>query len=40
MLAKLPINPAIAKACDSGQVEEVELEEINEVAERIEAFCK
>lgn len=40
VLAKLPINPAIAKACDSGQVEEVELEEINEVAERIEAFCK
>lgn len=40
VLAKLPIDPAIAKACDNGQVEEVELGAINEVAEKIEAFCK
>ena len=40
VLAKLPMDPAIAKACDNGQVEEVELKPINEVAERIEAFCK
>lgn len=40
VLAKLPIDPTIAKACDNGQVEEVELGAINEVAERIEAFCK
>lgn len=39
VLAKLPIDPAIAKACDNGQVEEVELGAINEVAERIEVFC-
>lgn len=40
VLAKLPIDSAIAKACDNGQVEEVDLEPINKVAERIEAFCK
>ena len=40
VLAKLPIDPAIAKACDNGEVEEVELGAINEVAEKIEAFCK
>ena len=40
VLAKLPIDPTIARACDNGQVEEVELGAINEVAERIEAFCK
>ncbi|MBE6023811.1 MAG: Mrp/NBP35 family ATP-binding protein [Cellulosilyticum sp.] len=40
VLAKLPIDPAIAKACDNGQVEEVELEPINEMAAKVEAFCK
>ncbi len=40
VLGKLPIDPSIAKACDNGQVEEVELEAINEVAARVEAFCK
>lgn len=40
VLAKLPIDPAIAKACDNGRVEEVELEAINEVANKIELFCK
>ncbi len=40
VLSKLPINPAIAKACDSGQVEEVELEEMNEIANKVEEFCK
>ena len=40
VLAKLPIDSNIAKACDNGQVEEVELEVINEMAECIEAFCK
>ena len=40
VLAKLPIDPVIAKACDNGEVEEVELGAINEVAEKIEAFCK
>lgn len=40
VLGKLPINPAIAKACDSGQVEEVELEEMNEIANKVEEFCK
>lgn len=40
VLAKLPINPAIAKACDNGQVEEVELEVVNEMATKVEAFCK
>ena len=39
VLAKLPIDPAIAKACDNGQVEEVLLEQIDEVATRIERFC-
>lgn len=40
VLAKLPIDPKLAKACDNGQVEEIELEEINEVANQIETFCK
>lgn len=40
VLAKLPINPEIAKACDNGAVEQVELEAIDEVASRIENFCK
>ena len=40
VLGKLPINPAIAKACDNGQVEEVELEEMNEIAHKVEEFCK
>ena len=40
VLAKLPINPAIANACDNGRVEEIELEAINEVAEYIKEFCK
>ena len=40
VLGKLPIDPAIAKACDNGQVEEVELEAINEIAGQVEAFCK
>ena len=40
VLGKLPIDPAIAKACDNGQVEEVELEAINEMAAKVEAFCK
>lgn len=40
ILGKLPINPAIAKACDNGQVEEVELEEMNEIAHKVEEFCK
>ena len=40
VLAKLPFNPKLAKACDNGQVEEIELEEINEVANQIETFCK
>ena len=30
----------IAKACDNGQVEEVELEEMNEIAHKVEEFCK
>ena len=40
VLAKLPIDPKLAKACDNGQVEEIELEEINEVANQIATFCK
>lgn len=40
VLAKLPIDSSIAQACDYGQVEEVELEPINKVAEHIEEFCK
>lgn len=40
VLAKLPIDPKLARACDNGQVEEIELEEINEVANQIETFCK
>ena len=40
VLGKLPINPVIAKACDNGQVEKVELEEMNEIAHKIEEFCK
>ncbi|MBP3889241.1 MAG: P-loop NTPase, partial [Cellulosilyticum sp.] len=40
VLGKLPIDPSIAKACDNGQVEEVELEAINEIAGQVEAFCK
>lgn len=40
ILGKLPINPAIAKACDNGQVEEVELEEMNDIARKVEEFCK
>ena len=40
VLAKLPINPAIAKACDNGQVEEVELEAVNDMATKVETFCK
>ena len=40
VLGKLPINPVIAKACDNGQVEEVELEEMNEIAHKVEEFCK
>lgn len=39
VLAKLPIDPSIAKACDNGQVEEVNLEAINEIAAKVEAFC-
>lgn len=40
VLGKLPIDPSIAKACDNGQVEAVELEAINEVAQQVELFCK
>ena len=40
VLAKLPIDSTIAQACDHGQVEEVDLEAINRVAEDIEEFCK
>ena len=40
VLGKLPINPAIAKACDNGEVEEVELEEMNQIASKVEEFCK
>lgn len=40
VLAKLPIDPAIARACDDGKVEDIEAEAINEVADKIEAFCK
>ena len=40
VLAKLPIDPSIAQACDNGQVEEIELESIKKVAQFIEAFCK
>lgn len=40
VLAKLPIDPAIAKACDSGSVEEIELEAMTEVALSVERFCR
>ena len=39
VLAKLPIDPKIANACDNGRVEEIESEEIMEVASQIERFC-
>ena len=39
ILAKLPIDSKVAKACDSGEVEEVELEGINELAHKVEEFC-
>jgi Mrp family chromosome partitioning ATPase len=35
-VAKLPIDPAIAKACDDGRIEDVKLEEIAELADYIE----
>ena len=40
VLAKLPIDPSLARACDNGQVEEIELKEINQVANQVEKFCK
>lgn len=39
VLAKLPMDPRIAKACDGGHVEDIVSEPINEVASRLEQFC-
>lgn len=39
VLAKLPIDPIIAGACDNGRVEDVESEAVAEIASRVERFC-
>lgn len=40
VIAKLPIDPSIASKCDKGQVEEIELQQIDEMAKAVEQFCK
>ncbi len=40
VLAQLPIDPAIAKACDEGKVEELQLDAINACAGYLEAAWK
>ena len=39
-IAKLPINPVIASACDMGEVEELEAAELEEMAANIEKLIK
>ncbi|MBQ8418282.1 MAG: Mrp/NBP35 family ATP-binding protein [Phascolarctobacterium sp.] len=40
VLAQLPIDPAIAKACDSGKAEEISLPEIDKCCEYLEGAWK
>ena len=40
VLAQLPIDPAIAKACDSGKAEEIVLPEIDKCSAEIENILK
>lgn len=35
VLARLPIEPSIAKACDTGNIESIELPELKDAAKRI-----
>ncbi len=39
-VAKLPINPAFASACDNGTVEELEAAQLEEMASKIENLIK
>ena len=40
VLAQLPIDPAIAKACDNGKAEEIVLPEIDKCSAEIENILK
>ncbi len=40
ILAQLPIDPAIAKACDQGKVEDLQLQEIDSCCEYLETAWK
>lgn len=40
VLANLPIDPAIAAACDAGKAEELELAAINDCCSYLETACK
>jgi len=37
-LAKLPIHPALAKACDNGEIENVETDELRPIADMLDAM--
>jgi len=39
VLAKLPINPELAKACDAGKVEDFEETLLDAAADQVVAFC-
>ena len=39
VLAKLPIDPALAAACDEGLIEMAKLDAITPVYESVKAFC-
>ena len=39
VLAKLPIDPALAKACDNGAIEDYQGINLDSAADQVVAFC-